>query len=109
MAGARGTDYTREPSAWVVRLVKRARRNRCPHWPGEGSDLVLLPAHAEQLLCKACAGRAAKALPGSLDGPRCDVCRAVAPLEVFGFHLRTLLVTGRSCAGCEATVYGEAS
>jgi hypothetical protein len=108
MAGPRGVDYTRAPSPWVLRLVRRARRNRCAHWPREGSELVFLPAHTGQLQCRRCAGRTERALAESPDGVRCDVCREVAELERFAFHAGgTLLVTGRCCAGCRATVFGE--
>ena len=108
MAGPRGVDYTRKPSAWLLRLMRRARRNRRSHWPQEDGDtLVFLPAHVGQLQCRACATETAAALPGSLDGRRCDVCRETAVLEPFAFHLGTLLVTGRCCAGCRATVYGS--
>lgn len=108
MAGPRGTDYTGAPSPWVLRLVRKARRFRCAHSPREGSELVFLPAHVGQLQCRRCAGRTAARLDGSPDGVRCDLCREVADLERFAFHAGgTLLVTGRCCSGCRATVYGE--
>lgn len=109
MAGARGVDYSRRPSPWVLRLLRRARRNRCAHWPREGSELVFLPAHVGHLQCRRCAGRTAARLAESPDGVRCDVCREVAVLERFAFHAGgTLLVTGRCCARCRTTVYGGA-
>lgn len=107
MAGARGVDYSRAPSPWVLRLVRRARQMRCTHWPREGSAVVFIAAHRGVMECRACSGRTARALAGSLDEGRCDVCREVAELERFAFHADgTLLVTGRCCAGCRATVYG---
>jgi hypothetical protein len=110
MAGTRGTDYSRTPSAWLLRLVRRARRNRCAHWPREGADLCFVAAHLGQLECRACSVRTGRALAGSLDAARCDVCRERAELEPFAFHAgATLLVTGRCCAGCRPTVYGEMS
>jgi hypothetical protein len=110
MAGARGVDYSRAPSPWVLRLVRRARRNRCAHWPREGSELVFIAAHVGQMQCRRCAGGTAARLAESPDAARCDVCRAVAELERFAFHAGgTLLVTGRCCGGCRATVYGEAA
>jgi hypothetical protein len=49
-----------------------------------------------------------KALAGSLDASRCDLCGELAELEPFAFHAgATLLVAGRCCAGCRPTVYGE--
>lgn len=108
MAGARGVDYDRAPSAWVLRLVRRSCRNRCAHWPQEGVELCFVAAHLGHLECRACSVRTGQALAGSLDGARCDVCREVADLELFAFHAgTTLLVTGRCCAGCRPTVYGE--
>jgi hypothetical protein len=107
MVGGRGVDYSRAPSPWVLRLVRRARRIRCAHWPREGSELVFLPAHVGQFQCRSCTGRTERALSESPDGIRCDLCREVAELEGFGFHAGgTLLVTGRCCAGCRATVHG---
>lgn len=107
MAGARGVDYSRTPSGWVLRLVRRARRNRCAHWPREGSAVVFVAAHVGQMQCRVCADRTEKRLAGSPDGVRCDLCREVAELERFAFHAGgTLLVTGRCCGGCRATVYG---
>ncbi|WP_142026823.1 hypothetical protein [Blastococcus colisei] len=109
MAGARGVDYSRGPSPWVLRLVRRARRMRCAHWPREGSEVVYVAAHRGRMECRACSIRTARALAGSLDEGRCDLCRrSVAELERFGFNVGTLLVTGRCCAGCRPTVYGEA-
>jgi hypothetical protein len=109
-AGARGVDYSAEPSAWVLALLRDARRHLCPHAPREGSVLVFVPAHARQVMCRACAHRAARAMRGRPDEARCDVCREVAELTRFMFHAgSTLLVTGRHCAGCRATVYGEAA
>lgn len=110
MAGARGVDYSRSPSAWLLRLVRRARRNRCAHWPQEGVELCFVAAHLGHLECRACSVRTGQALAGSLDGARCDLCREAAELELFAFHAgTTLLVTGRHCGGCRPTVYGEAS
>jgi hypothetical protein len=110
MAGGRGVDYSHSPSPWVLRLVRQARRNRCPHWPREdGTAVVFVAAHVGRLECRACSVRTAKALAGSLDEGRCDLCREQAELEVFAFHVGTLLITGRCCAGCRATVYGEAA
>lgn len=109
MAGVRGVDYSRAPSGWVLRLVRRARRNRCAHWPREGSELVFLPAHVGQLQCRRCAGRTAARLADSPDAVRCDLCREVAELERFAFHAGTLLVTGSCCAGCRVTVCGGAA
>lgn len=106
MAGARGVDYTQTPSPWVLRLVRRARRNRCAHWPIEGSQLVFVAAHLGQLECRACSVRTGRALAGSLDAVRCDVCRGDVELERFAFQVGTLLSTGRCCAGCRVTVYG---
>lgn len=110
MAGGRGVDYSRAPSPWVLRLVRKARRTRCSHWPREGSAVVFVAAHVGQLQCRVCATRTEKGLAGSPDGVRCDLCREVAVLERFAFHAGgTLLVTGRCCAGCRATVYGAAT
>ncbi|MCU1613135.1 MAG: hypothetical protein JWO98_675 [Frankiales bacterium] len=107
MAGPRGVDYSRPPSPWVLRLVRKSRRLRCSHAPREGSELVFLPAHVGQLQCRRCAGRTAARLAESPDGVRCDLCREVAELERFTFHAgTTLLVTGRCCPGCRSTVYG---
>jgi hypothetical protein len=90
--------------------VRQARRIRCSHWPREGAEVVFLPAHVGQLQCRRCAARTEKALAGSPDEVRCDLCREVAELERFAFHAGgTLLVTGRCCAGCRATVYGGAA
>ena len=108
MAGARGVDYSRRPSGWVLRLLRRTRRNRCVHWPREDAGaVVFVAAHLGQLQCRACSVRIGKAMAGSLDEGRCDVCRELAELEQFAFHVGTLLVTGRCCAGCRPTVYGE--
>ncbi|TFV49534.1 hypothetical protein [Blastococcus sp. TF02A-35] len=108
-AGARGVDYSQRPSGWVLHLMRRARRMRCGHGPREGAGaVVFVPAHVGQLLCRACAHQVAKDLRRSLDGRRCDVCREEAALEPFMFQLDALLVTGRCCAGCRPTVYGEA-
>lgn len=110
LAGPRGVDYSQRPSAWVLRLVRRARRNRCAHWPQEGSQLCFIAAHLGDMECRACSVRTARALAGSLDEVRCDLCRERAELEPFAFHAgTTLLVTGRCCAGCRAMVYGEAA
>jgi hypothetical protein len=109
-AGARGVDYGARPSAWVLALLRDARRHLCPHAPREGSVLVFVPAHVRQVMCRACAHAAAKAMRGRPDETRCDVCRQVATLERFMFHAgSTLLVTGRHCPGCRATVYGQAA
>jgi hypothetical protein len=110
LAGDRGTDYSRTPSAWLLRLVRRARRNRCAHWPQEGADVCFVAAHMGRLECRGCSVRTGRALAGSLDADRCDVCRERVELESFAFHAgATLLVTGRHCGGCRATVYGEAA
>jgi len=107
LAGPRGVDYSGAPSGWLLRLVRRARRHRCAHWPCEGAELCFVAAHVGQLECRACSVRTGKALVGSLDEARCDVCREAAELEPFAFHAgTTLLVTGRCCAGCRPTVYG---
>jgi hypothetical protein len=107
-AGARGVDYSRRPSGWVLRLLRRTRRNRCVHWPREDAGaVVFVVAHVGQLLCRSCAGRVAGELHGSVDERRCDACREVAELERFMFHAGpALLVSGRCCAGCRPTVYG---
>jgi hypothetical protein len=106
LAGARGVDYTRQPSGWLLRLVKQARRHRCPHWPTEGAAVVFVAAQTGRLECRACSVRTAKVLAGSLDEGWCDLCRADVELERFAFRVGTLLVTGRCCAGCRAAVYG---
>lgn len=107
MAGPRGTDYSGAPSGWLLRLVRRARRSRCVHRPLEGTELCFVAAHAGRLECRACSVRTARGLAGSLDEPRCDLCREVRLLEPFAFHAgATLLVTGRCCADCRSTVYG---
>jgi len=110
LAGDRGVIYRPgHPSPWVLRLVRRARRMRCTHWPQGEAAVVFVAAHTGRLECRACSVRTARALAGSLDEARCDVCREVADLERFAFQLGTLLVTGRCCAGCRPTVYGEAA
>lgn len=109
MAGAHGVDYSKTPSPWLLRLVRRARRTRCPHWPQEGQQVVHLPTHLARLECSACAETTPGLLQGSLDEGRCDLCRTAAPLDPFAFQLGTLLVTGRHCDSCRPTVYGEAA
>lgn len=108
-AGARGVDYSREPSPWVLRLLRRARRNRCTHWPREGSAVVFVAAHVGRLECRVCARRTSRELVGSPDAARCDLCREAVELERFAFQVGTLLLTGRCCAGCRPTVYGDAA
>lgn len=110
LAGARGVDYSRRPSSWVLQLLRRARRNPCSHAPREGAgQIMFIAAHVGRMECRACSVRTANALTGSLDEGRCDICREVRELEQFAFHVGTLLATGRCCAGCKATVYGEAA
>jgi hypothetical protein len=58
--------------------------------------------------CRACARKTGQRLKRSPDAGRCNVCRDAVELEWFAFQVGTLLVTGRCCAGCRATVYGEA-
>lgn len=108
-AGARGVDYTGQPSAWVLRLLRRARRDRCAHWPQEGAAVVFVAAHTVRLECRVCSVRTGRALAGSLDEVRCDLCRETAELERFAFQVGTLLVTGRCCAGCRPTVFGASA
>lgn len=107
IAGDRGVVYREgRPSPWVLRLLRRARRDRCTHWPQEGAAVVFVAAHTGRLECRACSVCTSRALAGSLDESRCDLCREQAVLERFAFHLGTLLVTGRCCVGCRSTVYG---
>jgi hypothetical protein len=68
---------------------------------------MFVAAHLGRLECRACSVRTAKALAGSLDAARCDLCREVRELEPCAFHAgSTLLVTagaalgaGRRCTG----------
>jgi hypothetical protein len=107
MAGPRGVDYSRRPSGWVLRPLRGARRNRFAHGPLEGAQVVFVAAHVGRLECRPCSVATARALAGSLNESRCDVCREQVEVERFAFHLGTLLVTGRCCAGCRAAVNGE--
>ncbi len=68
-----------------------------------------LAAHVGQLECRPCSVQTARALAGSLDAARCEVRRGRATLELFASVLGTLLFTGRCCAGCRPTVYGDAA
>lgn len=69
--------------------------------------MCFVAAHHGQMECRPCSVRTSRALAGSLDAARCDLCRERAELEPFAFHAgTTLLVTGRCCADCRATVYG---
>jgi hypothetical protein len=95
-------------SQWVTALIREARRWPCLHAPHRGRMLVIVPAHVRQWLCQSCSQRASRRLCGSLDEARCDVCRQPAALEPFVFQRGRLVVTGRHCEGCTATVYGGA-
>lgn len=109
MAGARGVDYSRRPSSWVLRVVRQARRHRCAHWPREGAAVVFVAAHAGRMECRVCAGKTSRRLVGTPDEARCDLCRERAEMERFAFQVGTLLLSGRCCAACQATVYGDAA
>jgi hypothetical protein len=99
----------RQPSPWALRLLKDARRVQCPHRPREGSQLVLVPAHVRQWMCRPCGARAVSSMAGRPDEVRCDVCREVGELTAFVLHRGTLVITGRHCGGCRATVHGRQS
>jgi hypothetical protein len=105
-AGERPLVYQRETSPWVAEVLRVARRAPCAHAPRRGSQLVIVPAFIPQWLCRGCGDRALARVAGTPDELRCDVCREVAGLAPFMVHAGTVLVSGKHCAGCRATVYG---
>lgn len=100
-----------KPSAWVLKLLKDSRRNRCQHWPAEGHVLVFVLAGVRSMQCRPCTAQALATLADSLDRGRCDVCRESAgELTPFAFHAgATAVVTGQCCSGCLPTVTGGAA